>query len=78
MRLRPQSRRSVHWIDVELLPPSTFIATQVQLAMVGAAERHSEFVAHFPAERAALRVFEMVRIGRAAGTDQAGLRTDKL
>jgi hypothetical protein len=65
-------------IDTELLPPNPFVTAPVQLAMVRSAQRDRKFVTDLPRQRAALCVLEMVRIRRAAGTEEAGLGSDEL
>ncbi len=41
------------------------------------AQRDSEFIAHFPAERPQLHEAKMVRIGRLSSAYEAGLLSDK-
>ena len=50
-----------HWIDIEMLPPSAFVAA-VELTMVKPAKRHREFITDFAPKRALLRKPEMVCI----------------
>ena len=53
------------------------VADPVQGAVVGAAERHHEFVADLAAERPRLGEAQVVRVGRLAAADQAGLLGDE-
>src|SRR5947207_1322620 len=48
--LCPQGRRDGKRIETELIPPFRFIATAVDLPMVGTAERHRELIAHLASE----------------------------
>ena len=49
-------------IDPDIPPQGVFIAATVHLAMMSSAQRHGEFIAHFAAERPALRKPEVVGI----------------
>lgn len=69
MGFSPQLQGNWNWIDIDTVPPSWFIASAVQLAMVSAAEGNREFVADPAAERARLSKAEMMRIARHAPTD---------
>ena len=60
-----------------IAPPGNFIAGLVQLPMMTAAERHSEFVADFEAERSGLSKSQMMWIGRLPAANEAGLRGNK-
>ena len=59
--------------DLKIRPPSNFIAKEMQIAMVVAAQRHGELVAHLATERARLCKFEVVRIAGRASAHKAGL-----
>jgi hypothetical protein len=50
----------------------------MQIAVMRAAERHGELVTDLQAKRAWLRKAEVMRIGRLAATDEAGLPGDEL
>ena len=65
-------------LDAELRPPSHFIAGPMQLAMMGAAERHREFVADFEAKASRLREAQVMGIRRLAAANHTGLCGDKL
>jgi hypothetical protein len=52
--LRPQCCRDEMRIDSKPIPPGSFVAAAVNLAMVNTAQRYRELVAHFPTERAGL------------------------
>ena len=62
MRLEPQSAGGSRRIDAGSLPPCRFVATTMNLAMMAAAERHSELVAHLAAKRRLLGEAQMMRI----------------
>lgn len=55
------------------LPPGGFVAPAMHFAVVGAAQRHGEFIAHLAAKRTQLREAQMVRIRRMPPADQARL-----
>jgi hypothetical protein len=56
-------------VDIEPVPPCSFIGAMVNLAMVNTAERHRELVAHFATERARLRKPKMMGIRRLTPTN---------
>jgi hypothetical protein len=60
-------------IDVQVFPPSHFIAGLMQLPMMTGAERYRELVADFETQRSGLRKPQVMRIGRLPAADQAGL-----
>jgi hypothetical protein len=72
--LHPQRVGNRANIDPEAVPPCDFIAGPVDLAVMSAAERNREFVAHLSAERAGLRESQMMGIGGLPPADEAGLR----
>jgi hypothetical protein len=49
MRLFPKPLGDLQRFEIELLPPSHFVAGLMQLPMMAAAERDSELVADFEA-----------------------------
>ena len=55
MRLQPQRAGGDGWNDTGVFPPSGFITTAMHLAMMAAAQRDDEFVAHFAPKRRMLR-----------------------
>ena len=80
MRLIPQAFSDLQRIDVAIhgLPPPGFVAGPMQLTVMGAAKRHREFIADFAAQGLRLREPQVMRIGRLAIAEQAGLRGDKV
>ena len=54
-------------------PPGGFVTGSVHLAMMAAAQRDDEFVAHLAPERRMLREPKVMGIRRPAPTDQTGL-----
>jgi hypothetical protein len=77
VRLKPENAGRRSRINAGLLPPCRLIAMTVDLAMMAAAERYREFVAHLAAKRPILGKAQMMRVGRRAGADQTGLRGDE-
>ena len=59
------------------LPPCSFIAASVDLAVVATAQWNSEFIADLAIERPALRKSEVMGIRRASAANQAGMLSDK-
>lgn len=74
MCLLPEFLGSFERIDFLGLPPGFFIAGLMQLAMMAAAERHGELIAHLHADGAGLRKAQVVRIAGLPAADEAGLR----
>jgi hypothetical protein len=64
-------------MDIQLLPPRSFVAAPVQVPMMRAAEGHGVFVADLAPEGAALRKLEMVRIRGTAAAGKTRLRADE-
>src|SRR5262249_45902297 len=64
-------------IKLLLLPPRSFVAAPVKLAMMQPAQRHGELVAHLSSHRLPVGKLDVVGIARRAATNQAGLRADK-
>ena len=62
MRLQPERASRGGRIDASFLPPCRFFATAMDLAMMAAAERHSELIADFAAKGPVLRKAQMVGI----------------
>jgi hypothetical protein len=60
-------------LDLESLPPNQFVARLMQLAVMAAAERDGEFVAHFHADGPGLGKSDVMRIAGLAATNQAWL-----
>src|ERR1700720_1280557 len=77
MGFKPKGARGAGGIEPKLLPPRRFIPVTVNFAMVSPAQRHSELIADFAAERAVLRKAEMVGVAWLPPADQAGLLGNK-
>ena len=75
-RLAPELARDRDGIDAGLLPPGGFVAHAVHQPMMDAAERNREFVAGLAAQGPRLHEPKMMRIGRLAAAEQAGLSGD--
>jgi hypothetical protein len=71
--LSPQLTGDFAGIDPGRRPPGSLVAGAMDRAVMGAAERNGEFVAHFAAERPWLQVAEMMRIGLFAAADETRL-----
>ena len=71
--LPPQLTGDLHGIDAGRLPPGPLVAGAMNRAVMRAAERDGEFIAHFAAERPGLEVAEMMRIGLFAAADETRL-----
>jgi hypothetical protein len=71
--LGPKLARHANRVDACCGPPAGFVAGAVQLAMMSTAERYGELVADFEPERSGLRKPQVMRVGRLAAADQAGL-----
>ena len=56
-------------INAERLPPRSLVPAVVEIAMVRAAERDSELVAHLAPERPRLSKAEVMSVGRGAAAD---------
>jgi hypothetical protein len=73
MRFKPERASSPKWIYPSVLPPRTFTAAPMDLTVMGAADRHGEFVADLAAKCTSLREAEMMRIRRPPTANQARL-----
>ena len=73
MRLQPQRAGSNGRINASIFPPSDFIATAMDLAMMAAAQRHGELIADLAPERWVLREAQVVSIRGLPAANQAGL-----
>jgi hypothetical protein len=62
MGLEPERTSVNGWIDAGPLPPGRFVATTMRFAMMAAAERHGELIAHLAAKRRMLRKAQVVGI----------------
>jgi hypothetical protein len=73
MRFEPEVPGDRHRIDRTLAPPFGLFSITVKLAMVAAAQRHSELIADLAAKRSGLRKPQVMGVARLAAADQAGL-----
>lgn len=64
-------------IDPLVLPPSSLVAMPVQLAMMPAAQRDGELIAHFSAQGSRSSDLQMMGVAWALLADRTGLRGDK-
>ena len=71
--LSPELTGDLDGVDTGRLPPGLLIAGAMDRAVMRAAERDGEFIAHFAAERPRLQVAEMMWIGLFAAADQTRL-----
>ena len=71
--LSPKLTGDFDGVDTGCLPPSLLIAGAMDRAMMRAAERDGEFVAHFAAKCPRLQVAKMMRIRLFAAADEARL-----
>ena len=62
--ISPELAGHLDWVDPRQFPPSPFIASPMNLAMMNSAERYDGFVANLLAEGTRLRMAKMVRVGR--------------
>ena len=76
MGFQPERTRSQRRIYRDPLPPCRFIAVAVSLAMVAAAERDGELVAHLSCHRTHLRKAQVMRVARLSPAHEAGLLRD--
>ena len=72
-RSSPEARGDFDGIDARRRPPGLLIAGAMDRAMMRAAERDCEFIAHFAAERPRLQVAKMMWIGLFAAANEARL-----
>jgi hypothetical protein len=63
-------------IDTDLLPPCSLVACAMNCAVVGAAERHREFIAGPTSERPWLHVSKVMRVRWLAAAHKASLLSD--
>lgn len=76
MRLFPKLTCDWKRLDPEVLPPAHLIACLMQIAVMRAAERDSELIAHLHADCTGLCEAKVMRIGWLTAADEAGLRRD--
>ena len=71
--LPPELTGDFDGVDPRRRPPGLLIAGAMDRAMMRAAERNGELIAHLAAERPRLQVAEMMWIGLFAAADEARL-----
>ncbi len=71
--LSPELTGDLNGIDAGRLPPGLLVAGAMDRAVMRAAERDGEFIAHFAAERPRLQVAKMMRIGLFAAANETRL-----
>ena len=59
----PQLAGDLDWIDAGCLPPPALVADAMNRTMMDSAERDGEFIAGLAAERARLKVAQVMRVG---------------
>ena len=72
-RLSPELTSDLDGVDAGRLPPGLFVGGAMNRAVMRAAERDGELIAHFAAERPRLQVAKMMRIGLLAAADETRL-----
>src|SRR5215469_8567738 len=76
-RVLPEFARGFERVDTGGPPPCALVAGAMDCAVMGAAQRYSEFVARLAAERPRLHVPKMMRIRWLAAAHKARLSSDK-
>ena len=71
--LGPERPGGADGVNSGFTPPCGFVTGSVRLAMMAAAQRDGEIVAHLAPKRTMLRKPNVMRIRRLAPTNQAGL-----
>ena len=71
--LSPELTGDLDGVDAGRLPPGLLVAGAMDRAVMRAAERDGELIAHFAAERPRLQVAKMMRIGLFAAADETRL-----
>ena len=74
--LSPELTGNLDGVDAGRLPPGLLVAGAMDRAVMRAAERDGEFIAHFAAERPRLQIAKMMRIGLFAAANEASLLGD--
>ena len=59
----PQLAGDLDWIDAGCVPPPALVADAMNRTMMDSAERGGEFIAGLAAERARLKVAQVMRVG---------------
>ena len=73
MRFQPQHTGRGGRINTDVIPPVSFVAAAMHLAMMSAAQWHRKFIADLAPQRPRLRKAKMVNISRTAAANQARL-----
>ena len=73
MILFPETFCDLPCIDLQVLPPSNFIASLMHQSMVTSAERHGELITDLEADRTRLRKPKMMWVGWLPPADEARL-----
>lgn len=73
MCCQPQRASRNRRINTSLLPPGSFIAAAMHLAMMPATQRDDKFIADLASECPELGEAQMMRVRWAATADKAGL-----
>ena len=71
--LSPELTGDLDGVDAGRLPPGLLVAGPMDRAVMRAAERDGEFIAHFAAERPRLQVTKMMWIGLLAAANETSL-----
>jgi len=69
MALEPEYTRGGGRIDTSFIPPSAFVTTPMDLAMVATAKRHGELIADLAAKCRQLCKSQMMGVCRTPATD---------
>src|SRR5262245_59324826 len=78
MSLLPKILSDPRRIDLQVFPPSHLVTRVMQLPVMPTTERHSELIADFHANAAALGESKMMRVARLSTADQTRLGRDEL
>ena len=73
MRLFPELPGDAERVNLEFVPPGSFVSGLMQRAVMAAAERDRKLVAHLDAQCARLCEAEVVRVAGLAPADDTGL-----
>jgi len=72
-RLSPEVMSDLDGVDAGRLPPGLLVGGAMNRAVMRAAERDGELIAHFAAERPRLQVAKMMRVGLLAAAHETRL-----
>ena len=73
----PKAKCNRHGIDIEFIPPRTFVTDTVEFPVVDAAQRNREFIRDSTAKRTRLRETDVMGLARLPATDRIGLAANK-